>query len=157
MHTNDTHIPDRLMVVAWADPVIDALGFAFNHPYSELVWLPTLGPSAVLAWRRLAGTLVDQPDGFTLDVAQLAHTLGLGAGTARHAPVCRTLRRLVAFGLARFVDDATYAVLRRIPPASGSQLRRLSPDLVRIHTALLASHDAERLAATRGGPVRREA
>ena len=94
---------------------------------------------------RLAGTLIHRPDGYTLDVADFAHALGLGAGTARNAPVCRTLRRLAIFGLARFVDESTYAVRRRIPPASSSQLRRLSSELQRIHTALLARHDADRL------------
>ena len=61
--------------------------------------------------------------------------------------MCRTLRRLAAFGLARFDDADTYAVRRRIPPASASQLRRLSPELRRIHTALLARHDAQRLSS----------
>ena len=147
MRTPDNPIPAQLKVVAWPDPVLDALGFLPHDPYSELVATPTLGPSAVLAWRRLAGTLIHRPDGFTLEVAELAHALGLGAGTAHHSPICRTLRRLVAFDLARFVDDSTYAVRRRIAPASASQLRRLSPDLRRLHTALLARHDDQRLAA----------
>jgi len=146
MSTTDNPIPARLSVQAWPDPVVDALGFLPHDPYSELVWTPAIGPSAVLAWRRLAGTLIHQPDGFTLDVAEFAHALGLGAGTARNAPVSRTLRRLAAFHLARFVDEATYAVRRRIPPASSGQLRRLSPSLLRIHTALLARHDTARLA-----------
>jgi len=152
----NTPIPAQLAVQAWTDPVVDALGFMPHHPYSELVATPTLGPSAVLAWRRLAGRLIHQPDGFTLDVGELARALGLGAGTGHNAPVCRTLRRLSVFGLARFVDDSTYVVRRRIPPASSSQLRRLSPELQRVHAALLARHDAERLAA-RSEPMRRGA
>ena len=147
MRTPDNPIPAQLKVVAWPDPVLDALGFLPHDPYSELVATPTLGPSAVLAWRRLAGTLIHRPDGFPLEVAELAHALGLGAGTANHSPICRTLRRLVAFDLARFVDESTYAVRRRIAPASSSQLRRLSPQLRRLHTALLARHDEQRLAA----------
>jgi hypothetical protein len=143
----DTSIPAQLAVVAWLDPVVDALGFVPHDPYSEVVWTPSLGPSAVLAWRRLAGRLIHHPDGFTLDVAELAHALGLGTGIGHNAPICRTLRRLTVFGLARFLDD-TYAVRRRIPPASSSQLRRLSPDLLRIHAALLSRHDAERLGST---------
>ena len=50
-------------------------------------------------------------------------------------------------------DADTYAVRRRIPPASTSQLRRLSPELQRIHQALLARHDDERL-ARRPQPLR---
>ena len=100
MRSTDMPIPTQLTVVAWPDPVVDALGFLPHDPYSELVWTPTLGPSAILAWRRMAGTLIHRPDGYSLDVADFAHALGLGAGTAHHAPVCRTLRRLAVFDLA---------------------------------------------------------
>ncbi len=157
MRTDDIHIPAQLAVVAWVDPVIDTLGFPPNHPYSEICALPAMGPSSVLAWRRLAGSLYHRPDGFTLDVADFAHALGLGAGTGRNAPMCRTLRRLVAFDLARFTDADTYAVRRRIPPVSSSQLRRLSPDLARIHSALLARHDEQRLGDSRPDAAHRGA
>ena len=156
MPSTNNPIPAQLAVVAWPDPVVDALGFPPHDPYSELVWTPTLGPSAVLAWRRMAGTLIHRPDGYTLDIADLAQALGLGAGTAQHSPICRTLRRLAVFGLARFEDESTYAVRRHIPPASYSQLRRLGPELQRLHTALLARHDTERL-ARRAQAVRRGA
>jgi hypothetical protein len=111
----DARIPAQLDVVPWPDSVIDVLGFPPHDPYSEFVATPRLGPSAVLAWRRLASTLIHRPDGFTVDVVDLAQALGLGAGTGRSAPISRTLRRLVAFDLACFVDESTYAVRRRIP------------------------------------------
>ncbi len=145
MSSANTPIPAQLTVVAWVDPVVDALGFPPHAAYSELVWTSVLGPSAVLAWRRAAGMLLQEPDGYTLDVVEFAQALGLGTGVGTHAPVCRTLRRLAAFGMARFVDDSTYAVRRHIPPLSTSQLRRLSPQLHRLHSALLARHDTERL------------
>ncbi len=146
MPSTNTPIPAQLQVVAWPDPVVDELGFVPHHPYSELIATPSLGPASVLAWRRLAGTLNHHPGGFTLEVADFARALGLGTG--QNAPVCRTLRRLTCFGLARFVDESTYAVRRRIPPATSSQLRRLTPDLQRLHTALLGRHDDERLGRT---------
>lgn len=145
MPATNTPIPAHLTVVAWSDPIVEALGFPPDHPYSELVWTSTLGPSGVLAWRQLARTVLANPEGFTLDVAQLAHSLGLGK-TGGQAPVCRTLRRLAVFGMASFVDERTYAVRRCIPPLSSSQLRRLSPQLNRVHIALLDRHDNDRLA-----------
>lgn len=145
MTSTDTALPAQLSVVAWPDPIVEALGFPPDHPYSELVWTSTLGPSAVLAWRQLARTLAHNADGFTLDVADLGHSLGLG-GTGAHAPVRRTLRRLAVFGMASFVDEGTYAVRRCIPPLSTSQLRRLSPQLNRLHSVLLERHDDDRLA-----------
>ena len=98
---------------------------------------------ATPAGRRM---LIHHRDGYTLDVADFAQALGHGAPSAQHVPVYRTLRRLVAFDLADFADAATYAVRRRIPPASTSQLCRLSPELQRLHEALLVRHDDERLA-----------
>ncbi len=35
MRTDDIHIPAQLAMVAWVDPVVDALGFPPDHPYSE--------------------------------------------------------------------------------------------------------------------------
>lgn len=152
-----TLLPAVLRVVPWPDPVIDRLGFPPHSPYSELVWLPTLGPASTLAYRRLAGLLQQHPEGFDLDVADFARAMGLGTGVGRDAPVSRTLRRLALFELAVFHDDSTYAVRRRIPPAPGRHLRRLSPQLQRIHIALTAGHDAERAAKERDATLRRGA
>ncbi len=139
----ETSLPARLHIVAWPDPVIDHLGFPPQSPYSEICWLPRLGPAATLAYRRLAGTLAHRPDGFDIDVVEFAQSLGLGTGTGAHAPVSRTLRRLACFELAMFVDDATLALRRRIPPLSARQLGHLSADLQRIHHALLQRHQGE--------------
>ena len=130
----ETSLPARLHIVAWSDAVIDRLGFPPQSPYSELCWLPRLGPSATLAYRRLAATLAQRPDGFDIDVAELAHSLGLGRGTGAQSPVSRTLRRLADFDLARFADERTFALRRRIPPLSRGQLRHLSAELQRTTT-----------------------
>jgi len=145
MPSNTAPLPSQLAVVAWSDPVLDALGFLPHDPYSELITVSILGPSATLAWRRLAGLLGHHPEGFSLDLLEFAGSLGLGRGIGRHSPVSRTLHRLAAFRLARFVDDDTYAVRRRVPPASRQQVERFSPEQRRLHTALLARHDLERL------------
>ncbi len=125
-------LPTHLHVIAWPDPVIDRLGFAPQSIYTELAWTPVLGPASVLAYRRIAGTLEHHPDGYRLDVAELAGSLGLGAGTGAHSTIARTLRRIAAFGLAVFTDDSTYAIHRRIPPLSTRQSSRLSPSLARV-------------------------
>ena len=139
----ETALPERLHVVAWPDAVIDRLGFPPHGPYSELCWLPRLGPSATVGYRRLAGTLAHRPDGFTVDVGELAASLGLGRGTGAQSPLARTLRRLVPFDLARCGEQRTFAVRGRIPPLPGSQLRLLSPELQRTHHALLERPQAE--------------
>lgn len=125
-------LPTHLHVIAWPDSVIDRIGFAPQSIYTELAWTPTLGPASVLAYRRIAGTLEHHPDGYRLDVVELAASLGLGTGTGAHSAIARTLRRIAAFHLAVFTDDATYAIRRRIPPLSARQASRLSPSLARV-------------------------
>jgi len=139
----ESSLPARLNIVAWPDPVIDHLGLAPQGPYSEYCWLPRLGPASTLAFRRLAATLSRRPDGFEIDTVEFARSLGLGSGIGAHAPVTRTLRRLVSFDLAVFTDQARFALRRRIPPLSGRHLSHLSAELQRIHGALLADHQAE--------------
>jgi hypothetical protein len=79
-------IPAQLAVVAWPDSVIDVLGFPPHDPYSEFVATPRLGPSAVLAWRRLASTLIHRPDGFTVDVVDLRPSPGSGRRHGQKRP-----------------------------------------------------------------------
>jgi hypothetical protein len=123
----DTSAPDRVRVEAWPDALVDELGFNAEHPCREMVWLPQLGPSALLAWRLLAAALDDCPEGFELDLGGFARTLGLPSGLGRNSPVDRTLRRLVVFGLAAVEDDRTYLVRRRVPPdARHARLRASS-------------------------------
>jgi hypothetical protein len=125
-------LPTHLHVIAWPDSVIDRLGFAPQSVYTELAWTPILGPASVLAYRRIAGTLEHHPDGYRLDIVELAGSLGLGSGTGAHSTIARTLRRIAAFHLAVFTDDDTYAIRRRIPPLTGRQASRLSPSLARV-------------------------
>jgi hypothetical protein len=125
-------LPTHLQVIAWPDPVVDRLGFAPQSIYTELAWTPILGPASILAYRRIAGALEHHPDGYRLDVVELATSLGLGAGTGAHSAIARTLRRIAAFHLAVFTDAGTYAIRRRIPPLTARQANRLSPSLARV-------------------------
>lgn len=136
-------LPTHLHVIAWPDSVIDRIGFAPQSIYTELAWTPILGPASVLAYRRLAGTLEHHPDGYRLDVVELAGSLGLGTGTGAHSTIARTLRRIAAFHLAVFVDDATYAIRRRIPPLSVRQASQLSPGLARVVAGYEQRHQGD--------------
>jgi hypothetical protein len=53
------------------------------------------------------------------------------------------LRRIAAFHLAGFTDDATYAIRRRIPPLSARQASRLSSSLGRVVAAYEQRHRDE--------------
>ncbi len=108
---------DPLPVSVLHDPTVEPCGFDARSAYVETYWLGLLGPSCVLAARRLVVWLEVEPDGFEISLVALAGTLGLGTGTGRHAPVVRTLSRLVDFCIATVAD--TYAIRRMFPPLSG--------------------------------------
>ncbi len=94
-------------------------------------WLAVLGPSCVLAARRLVVWLEAEPAGFEISLAALAGTLGLGSGIGRHAAVVRTLARLVEFHLANL--DQTFARRRRFSVLSDRQILRLPDHLAATH------------------------
>lgn len=122
---------DPLPVSALIDPTVDASGFDARSAYVETYWLNTLGPSCVLAARRLVAWLEAEPAGFEISLVALAGTLGLGSGTGRSAPVVRTLRRLVDFQVATVGE--TYAMRRVFPPLAARQIARLPDHLAVAH------------------------
>lgn len=136
---------DRLPVTVWSDPATDAAGFEARGDYVETYWLAVLGPSCVLAARRLAGWLEDQPAGFDVPLGAFARTLGLGTGTGRHAPIIRTLARLVGFDIAS-IDGDNYTVRLAFPPLGSRHVKRLPGYLAVQHAdelhRLTAEHDA---------------
>jgi hypothetical protein len=134
--------PVTIRVIPWPDATIDRLGFAAHSAYVEWCWLPRIGPSGTWAYRRLVGGFETSPEGYDLDLVELARSLGLGTGVSRNAPVSRTLGRLCAFGLATAPAERTIAVRRKAPPLTARQLERLTPRLKRVHASLMARHQA---------------
>ena len=137
-----------LPVIAWHG---GGDGFDVRSSYVETYWLPIVGPSAIVAARRLADRLEDRPSGMVVELEELAGSLGLGRGVARHSPVVRTLERLAMFGLARIGWDA-YALCATVPPLPGRHRRRLCATLARRHDAdLVRLGDRQALATVGGG------
>jgi hypothetical protein len=139
-----------LVLRPWPDPLLDRVGHDPRADYVEQFWLPILGPSALLLLRRLVSALdaqVPGPSGVTsapgpggdaeprtVSVGDLASSLGMGSPRGPSGAFYRTLDRLVSFGFAHLVDDATLAVRTHLPPLTRRQLKRL-PEVVR------AEHD----------------
>src|SRR4051812_45784237 len=80
------------------DPVVEAHGFGPASGYIEFCWLPILGPTATWLYRRLAIPLLVEEE-ITVDLLDLAISLGLGTGMGRQAPLIRSLLRLEMFGV----------------------------------------------------------
>lgn len=132
----EPEIPVTMTVLPLPDPVVEQAGFAVASPYVEAVWLAVLGPSATWALRRLGTMATVCPDGVRVELAQFAASIGLGSSTGRN--VVRTLRRLVAFGMAEWRGDA-FLVRRAVGPLPERQLRRVDSVVVERHRRLVAS------------------
>jgi hypothetical protein len=129
-------LPDTLLAVtAWDDPVVAASGYDPRSDYVERFWLGVLGPSAVWLLRHLAHRFDEEPGGFTVDLADLGASLGLGTGSGRHAPLNRTLLRCCQFRMAHRFSADHVAVRRQLPPLAQHQLRRLPDRLQHEHLA----------------------
>lgn len=131
MATSPTLPP--LLVVAWRDPVVDALGFDPRSAYVERFWLPLLGPTSTWLLRRLAAEFDHQPEGFSLDAADCARSIGIGNKGGRSGPFHRSVERCVRFGLAREDDHDILAVRLRVPPLTRAQVGRLPRHLHGAH------------------------
>jgi hypothetical protein len=128
---------------AWADALVEAHGYPACSNYVETFWLPILGPSATLAYRRLGAIATGRPDGTQIALVDLARDLGLGTGVRRNSPMVRTLRRLVTYGMARWERDAL-AVRTVAPPLNARHLMRLTAGLRRAHDRQARSASATR-------------
>jgi len=142
----------QLTVVAWTDPVIDALGYPPRSTYTERFWLSILGPSTTWLIRHVDARLESEPEGFTLDLEATAAALGLGSARGRHSPLVRALHRCCQFGAARAAPDDTLAVRRHLPPLTRHQIDRLPPTVRADHDEWRA---VERDAGTLHGQQRR--
>jgi hypothetical protein len=124
-----------LVVKPWRDPVVERFGFPVHSPYVEAAWLPILGPSTTWALRRLGLLVAAQPAGVEVDLDELASDLGLRRGTARNAPMIRTLRRLEVFGMARWPSER--AIRTTVPPLPVRFVERLSPATASMHRQMV--------------------
>jgi hypothetical protein len=93
-----------------------------TEDYVERYWLPIIGPSALLAARRLARTAGH--DGGLVNLIDLGSSLGIGAGTGRHTTINRTIARLVDFDLAHITADRL-DITRWLPDLPSRFRRRL--------------------------------
>ena len=118
---------DPLVLVADRNPVLETLGHDPRTAAAEAAWLHRLGPAAMAAHRRLVALLEVVGDGHAVPLQALAHDVGLPGGTGRSAKICRTLARLVDWGIATPRGEAL-AVTFALPPARRLH-RRLEDEL----------------------------
>jgi len=135
---DDSHsVAPTLEIVAWRDAVVEATGFPHDHPYVETFWLPVLGPTALWMHRRLAREALARPEGCTIDVDDLARSLGVSSGGGQRGAFGRAMQRCAMFGTVRVLDPAgrSYAVRTHLPPLTRRHIERLPRVLRTSHPA----------------------
>jgi hypothetical protein len=121
------------------NPKVRRVGFALDDTYVEQVWAGVIGPSALLALRRLP-VLWREREPALFDLRELGQSLGLGPSLARSGRTWRTIERLVGFGMAYWLPGRELGVRTEVAPLSGRQLARLPEWTRQVHDRLLGTH-----------------
>ena len=114
------NIPSQsITITQWKDAVVEAHGYSITDPYVEMFWLPVLGPTATWLLRRFSFGLIEQPNGMTLDIHDLARSLGVAYSPGKHNSFTRALQRCTMFGVAHQI-----ALLPTLTVADAPQCRK---------------------------------
>ncbi|MEX2626859.1 MAG: hypothetical protein WD225_08225 [Ilumatobacteraceae bacterium] len=109
--------------------------------------------------RRFAEEFDEHPDGYRIDLAETASTMGLSYAKGPSSPFGRAIRRCVMFGLAQPMSDG-FSVRRRLPQVAHHHLQRLPAHTREAHkswirnTVHLDVRDLERHLISAGIPPR---
>jgi hypothetical protein len=115
------------------------VGFALDEPYVEEVWVGVIGPSVLLALRRLP-VLWREREPALVDLRELGQSLGLGPSLARSGRMWRTIERLVGFGMAHWLLCDELGVRTDVAPLCGRQLARVLGCTRQVHDRLVGMH-----------------
>jgi hypothetical protein len=124
-----------LFVVAWKQPFADTQGHQSRSAYVERFWLPILGPSASWLLRSLSWGLEAQPEGYLVDIAAVAQTLGVSESLGRSGTMTRSLIRLCQFDLTavsgQHDDGVPVLIVRDTIPWLSRRLVQSLPSFMR--------------------------
>ena len=127
----------------WPDPEVESYGFPVRSAYVEFCYAGVVGPTGLLVLRLVAAMIAGAGGkGVTLELAELAHCLGVSAGTGHASLMRRTLRRLENFGLLLELPDG-YAARLALRPLSKRQLRLAPATVQRLHERFMATRATE--------------
>lgn len=125
-----------LTLVASASPRSSQFRFPGDGDYTEWLYLPILGPTSLLTYRRCVRLLGASDRAISIDLDELACSFGVRPGVVR-----RSIERLIDFHLAE-LDGLELSLQMTVPPVSPGTLERLTPSLRVFHLA--AMHRATR-------------
>lgn len=136
---------------------VAGITFELTHPYVEIVYLPSLGPTAVLLARSLGRLLQQHPEGVTVCALELSRELGMRA-SSKQAPLGgrsrlrKALDRLKNDHIVQWLDPQHLGVHTAVPALSGRALDKLPPTARRAHDRYIETYVVD----LRDGPPDRQ-
>jgi hypothetical protein len=130
-------MPDAEILIfrSWPSRVYDCFGQQPDGTYSQLAWLPTVGPTSWLLWGMVARQLSSVPDDISWDRDELARALGVNARSQHGWTIARTLKRLCSYRLLER-ERSVFLVRVTAPPVGHGSLDRLPADVQLLHSNL---------------------
>ena len=124
-----------LIFKSWPHPVYDHFGQRPDGTYSQLAWLPTIGPTSWLLWNIVASQLRAATDDITWDCDDLARALGIAPANRHGRAVPRVVKRLRCY---RLIDrhGSILRVRTTAPPVGRGALERLPADIQVLHARI---------------------
>lgn len=122
-------------------PPMSFPSFELTHPYVELVYAHSLGPTAVLLARYFGRMLALHPSPIAICPIALALELGLRSSSedplGHRSSLRKAIDRLTHQRVARWVDDNHLAVYTAVPAVSDRVRDRLPPAARQAHDNLV--------------------
>ena len=144
-NTTSTITPtETVTVTAWIDPLVEATGHHPRSIYVEQFWLPVIGPTALLSYRRISDHLAANPHGFDLDLGELARGMGMSYRPGANSAFAKAINRLTMFGIAHSTPTGI-ALRRRVPNVAYRQLHRLTDNMQQQHVNFVSTTTADTL------------
>lgn len=130
--------PERLQtsleVLPLVDELVESRGFGPRSMYTEMCWLPVMGPTATWLYRRLGSWAEYHPDGVQVGLVDLSLGLGLGEGIGSHSKLAKAFERLERFDAAKWSGNQLL-VRRALAPLPQRYVQRLSYTAHAFHQA----------------------
>lgn len=123
-------------------PATSRPSFHLTHPYFELVYAPTLGPSATMLGRYLGRVLATHGDE-TVKLCPIALSRELGLRSSSDDPLGsrsllqRAIKRLEIGRLAQWIEPQHLGMRTSVPPVSARAREKLPTEARRAHDHFL--------------------
>ncbi len=126
-----------LKISFWQNGCDKQNAFYYRSTYIEKFWLSILGPSATWILRLLLDEIKTNDPITVMTSNYIASQVGLSDNTSKNSPLCRSIRRLLDFRIAKQIKEGHLVISKYIPPLSTRQTLKLPSSMLELHKKYL--------------------